>query len=297
MFQQLIDEFFEVRHVVTGSLQEIKPILTSIQQTVDSIQGQLSLAFGNPRIGESEAASGEAVPPGAHTTPSPAQAALQVRVLTAKIGLLEEQERRHLDEKGQRLWEEIQQAVRELNLRQAIDAGPRLAAWLDDEGRKASARVRVRAHAFRGAPEEAKQVVAWAKRNSDLTTHRRCLLAFAQGALGRLQHSRPTAALLRPTNHLTGRSRAAGTSRARATEPAQSRSNLLGQLKGVLNLNIGSTPIHTHDSERAIVHVRPDDLSGRSFTERVHDPRPGLCDPRMQMVLEVCQGISISQVF
>jgi len=136
--QDLIEEFFLVRHVVTGSLDTIVPILAGIDQSVGAMLAMFEEVRGGPSPSQpqgSQSSVGNA---------SPGAQALQVRTLSAKVGMLEERDRQHLDGEGQRLIAEIQGAVRSLDLREAAAAAPRLEAWLADAGRRASASVRGR---------------------------------------------------------------------------------------------------------------------------------------------------------
>ena len=139
---ELIEEFFRVRHVVTGSLAELEPRLAGIERIEQSVEA-LRARFEEVSGGTTAATAAEpAAPEPGHV--SPGAQGLQVRLLTAKVTALEERDRQHLDDAGQRLITEIQEAVRSLNFRQAVSAAARLEAWLADAGRRASASIRGR---------------------------------------------------------------------------------------------------------------------------------------------------------
>ena len=137
--QELIKEFFLVRHVVTGSIAEIEPRLAGVEQSVESLRTRFEEVAG----GVPAQTSAQIPAPEARAASQGGQM-LHVRMLVAKVSTLEERDRQHLDEVGQRLITEIQGAVRTLDLRQAVAAAPRLEAWLAAAGAKASASVRGR---------------------------------------------------------------------------------------------------------------------------------------------------------
>ena len=144
-FQNLLNEFFEIRQVVSGSLDEIKPELNSIREAVDNVHEMLETHFatlGAGAVSDRSTESVELAGPGRRVSP---QHSPQIQVLTARIGLLEEREQRLLDEKGQRIWGEVQGVIRELSLKRAADSVPQLVDWLEDEGRNASPGTRSKA--------------------------------------------------------------------------------------------------------------------------------------------------------
>jgi hypothetical protein len=108
--QELIEEFFQMRHVITGSITELEPRLAGMEQSMGEMRDRFEGVFGG-------AAPAAATAGAATRTLSSAQPHPQLRVLAAKVSIFEERDRRHIDEKGQRLLEEVRSAVRELNLR------------------------------------------------------------------------------------------------------------------------------------------------------------------------------------
>jgi hypothetical protein len=111
----LIEEFFLVRQVVTGSLAELEPRLAGVEQSVAAMRTRFEEVAGAPP---------SAPTPGTTGTTTAGTQSLQVRMLAAKVSTLEDRDRQHLDAEGQRLIVEIQGAVRALDLRQAVSAGP-----------------------------------------------------------------------------------------------------------------------------------------------------------------------------
>lgn len=134
----LIDEFFFVRQVVTGSLGTIEPRLANIEQSMEAVLVRVEEVAGG-----TSSMQPLALPAGTGGA-SPGAQMLQVRTLAAKVSMLEERDRQHMDENGQRLIAEIDGAVRSLDLRKAVAAGPRLEEWLAGAGSRASASVRGR---------------------------------------------------------------------------------------------------------------------------------------------------------
>ena len=137
--QDLIEEFFLVRHVVSGSLEEIRPELSGIAQSLEGLKARFEDLAGGSQPSEAS----PALTPAAGGMSQGGQA-LQVRMLATKLNTLEDRDRQHLDEDGRRVIAEIQGAVRALDLRHAVLAAPRLEEWLAGAGSRASASVRGR---------------------------------------------------------------------------------------------------------------------------------------------------------
>lgn len=137
--QGLIDEFFLVRHVVSGSIGDIKPQLSGMAESIKGLQERFEEIAGNGQ----PTASPSSLKPSVGSVSQGAQA-LQVRMLAAKVSTLEDRDRQHIDEDGRRLIAEIQGAIRTLDLRHAASAMPRLEGWLAGSGGRASASVRGR---------------------------------------------------------------------------------------------------------------------------------------------------------